>query len=522
MGEGAEDEHRARLKELEHQLEESKKRLEETQALARVGSWEWDVPVKQARWSRELLRIFGRDPDGPPPFRDEMLAAIHPEDLPDFKDLVARIESTPGPFAHSYRIVDPEGNIHYMEARGYVESDEDGKPARTFGTTQDITELKESQDQLERAQRFEALGQLAGGVAHDFNNLLSVILNYAEYMIAVSDDPETVKGLREIERAAGSAADLTRQLLLFSRSDANELRAVDLSAVVEETEAMLCRTIGEHVALEVDAPAGLPKVSLASGQAQQILINLAVNARDALPEGGTIKVTVRKLDCRGSKDASGEASASCLLLMVADDGVGMSTEVARNAFDPFFTTKPRGQGTGLGLATVYGIVNQAGGQVEIESEPQVGTTLKVYLPTVEIEEEPAEKSEPSPPSPGEERTVLVVENEKAVRVIVCNMLEKHGYKVRTAASGIEAEQLMEVDGQDIDLVLTDVVMPNMSGRELVKRLRALRPEVGVIYMSGYAADSNSPLGTRWGSGAAVLEKPFTEAQLLRAVAEKLG
>jgi CheY-like chemotaxis protein/two-component sensor histidine kinase len=378
----------------------------------------------------------------------------------------------------------------------------------------------ESQAQLERARRLEAVGQLAGGVAHDFNNLLSVILNYAEYMIAVSEDPEILKGLREIEKAAGSAADLTRQLLLFSRRDALERGPVDLAAAIQDTKAMLRRTIGEHIQLVVDAPPGLQTVGLGVGQAQQVLVNLAVNARDALPEGGTIEVKVRELDAVESSAVPGLAAGPHLSLVVADNGIGMSKEVAGHAFDPFFTTKPRGQGTGLGLATVYGIVNQAGGQVAIKSEPQRGTTVSVYVP-VDSRARPRPTLEPAPPASADERTVLVVENEQAVQTIVCSMLERHGYKTRTADSGAEAVGVIEAGEVNVDLLLTDVLMPGMSGRELVKRLRARNPNLRAIYMSGYAGDATSPLGGPWDDGVTVLQKPFTEAQLLHAVGDQL-
>ena len=523
MGDTRRDDADARIGDLERRLEESERRLEETQALARVGSWNWELPELRSTWSKELLRIFGRDPAGPPPAIDELIAAVHPDDLPGFEGLVARVRSTPGPFEHSYRIVDVQGEVHYLQARGRTEGDAEGRPIRAYGTTQDISELKRSEAQLEQAQRLESVGQLAGGVAHDFNNLLSVILNYTEYLLAEVDDAETAVGLKEIEHAAASAAELTGRLLLFSRRDTSELQAIDLVAAVREAKALLHGTIGEQVELTVDAPNGLPPVCLAGGQAEQVLVNLVVNARDALPRGGTIAVKVRELRSDpGERGASQDRPPTTphLVLTVADDGVGMSREVAAQAFDPFFTTKPRGKGTGLGLATVYGIVTRAGGHVEIESEPGRGTAVRVYLP-VATKLDPAEPPMPeAEPAAGQGRTVLVVDNEEAVGTIVSHMLRKQGYRAQAASSGSEAEAILTAEDSDVDLLLTDLTMPGMSGRELVGRLRSLRPDLPAIYMSGYG-DEAAPLGPQE-EDVRMLQKPFTGKQLLRAVGEALA
>ncbi len=517
------DEQAARIADLEGQLRESERRLEESEALARVGSWNWKLPELRSTWSRELLRIFGRDPDGPPPAIEELIASVHPEDRDRFRDLVARVRSTPGPFQYSYRIVDGDGEVHHLQARGRTVTDTTGTPIRAYGTTQDISELRRSEAQLEQAQRLESVGQLAGGVAHDFNNLLSVILNYTECLIAEADDEETVESLREIERAAGTAAELTRRLLLFSRRDTSELQAVDLVAVVRDTEGLLRRTIGENLELTVDAPSGLPPVGLAGGQAEQLLVNLVVNARDALPRGGTIAVKVRELrleEPHSEPVPNLPPGAPHLVLTVSDDGVGMSREVAAQAFDPFFTTKPRDKGTGLGLATVYGIVTRAGGHVEIESEPGRGTSVRVYLPVAVGLDAPEPPQRDPRSAGGAGRTVLVVDNEEAVGTVVSHMLRRKGYRAETACSGSEAEAILTASESDVDLLLTDLLMPSMSGRELVSRVRARRPDLPAIYMSGYG-DDVSALGRR-DDDVTILQKPFTGAQLLEAVDEALA
>ena len=322
-----------------------------------------------------------------------------------------------------------------------------------------------------------------------------------------------------------TAADLIRHLLLFSRREATDLHAVDLTGALRDTEALLRPTIGEQIEIEIEVPSGLPPVSLGAGQAEQVLINLAVNARDAMPEGGRIAISVRELDVG---DSNGDLVSNLppgvphLVLSVADGGIGMSAETAAQAFDPFFTTKPRDKGTGLGLATVYGIVSQAGGQVEIESEPGKGTVVNVYLPVATVEEKDPQPRPSTPvptPAPARGQTVLVVDNEEAVRTVICLMLEKRGYRTVHAAGGEEAESIV-VGGKEIDLLLTDLVMPGMSGWELGGRLRSLNPNLRAIYMSGFADGGSSEQSLD--AGTNFLEKPFTSAQLIAAVGEVLA
>jgi two-component system, cell cycle sensor histidine kinase and response regulator CckA len=511
-GQDGRDVREARVGQLERRLEAAERRLEETQRLASVGSWELIVDDDgecHVSWSRQLQRIFGRDPDGPPPAVEELIEVVHPDDRREFEALVEQVRSSPDPFRHTYRLIGPSGEVRHLEAHGEVEEGA-GTPRRAYGATQDISELKRSQEQLERAQRLESVGQLAGGVAHDFNNLLAVILNNAECLAEEVRDEAVGMRIREIDAAARSAAELTRHLLLFSRRHPSELRTIDLAAAVRDAEALLRRTIGDHVQLTVDAPADLPPVRLGAGQVEQVLVNLVVNARDALPDGGTISVTVERCP-----------NVPVLTLRVADDGVGMSKEVAEQAFDPFFTTKPRDQGTGLGLAAVYGIAGRAGGHVEIESGPGSGTAVTVYLPVAEQAPE-ADDEQPSlgAPPAGDDRTVLVVDNDEAVRRIVAHMLAKRGYRVRSAPAAAEAQELLADPGSDVDLLLTDVLMPEVSGYELVTRLREQGVELPTIYMSGFGHDSMSLLAAD--EQGAVLQKPFRAEELLRAVGDALG
>ncbi|HEX9967401.1 MAG TPA: ATP-binding protein [Solirubrobacterales bacterium] len=376
--------------------------------------------------------------------------------------------------------------------------------------------------QLQQAQRLEAVGQLAGGVAHDFNNLLSVILNYTQFLLTETKDEQTLADLREIENAAKRAADLTRQLLVFSRRDLGETVCVDVGEVVRETEALLRRTIGEHVELVTRIDGEALPVELGAGQANQILINLVVNARDALAGGGTILVEAWETSV-GEGFLAGDPALSpgrYAVLAVADDGAGMSAEVLAQIFEPFFTTKPPGEGTGLGLATVYGIVEQAGGHVEVDSEEGRGTRVTVYLPLAQGgEPDEGDTGEGQRPA-GAGQAVLVVEDEEAVRRMTCRTLEENGYRALPASGGEEALNAFEAEDR-VDLVLTDVVMPSMSGKELVAALRARGSAVKAIYMSGYAGDVVSRHGALE-DDVPLLQKPFTAGDLLRVVHDALG
>jgi two-component system, cell cycle sensor histidine kinase and response regulator CckA len=375
--------------------------------------------------------------------------------------------------------------------------------------------------QLQQARRLEAVGQLAGGIAHDFNNLLSVILNYTQFLEGETSDEQTLADLREIENAARRATDLTRQLLVFSRRDMAEAVRVDLGEVVRETEALLRRTIGEHVTLNTRVAAGSLPVELGPGQANQVLINLVVNARDALADGGTIEVEAREttVDAAFLPGDPGLAPGRYAVLTVADDGAGMPPEVAAQVFEPFFTTKPPGEGTGLGLATVYGIVDQAGGHIEVDSAEGRGTRVIVYLP-LSANDEPVEGEGREPALPaGRGQAILVVEDEEAVRRMTCRTLEQNGYRAIGASGAKEALRAFAAE-DGIDLVLTDVVMPDLSGKELVAALRERGSDVRAIYMSGYAGDVVARHGGLE-DDVPLLQKPFAADELLRTIQDAL-
>lgn len=382
---------------------------------------------------------------------------------------------------------------------------------------------KESlEEQLNQMRRLESVGQLAGGVAHDFNNILGVILNYAEFVAEeIGEDSPAYDDVEEIRRAAQRAAALTRQLLIFSRRDVVRPRVLDLNAVLAELDKLLRRAIGEHVALETRPAQDLWPVEADPGQLEQVLVNLAVNARDAMPGGGRllIETTNAELDEEASP-LYGDLPPGCYVrIAVSDTGVGMDAETVRHAFEPFFTTKAKGEGTGLGLATVYGIVTGAGGAIQLYSEPGVGTTVKAYLPASGGEVAPRGQERAVRAEARGER-VLVVEDEDGVRRLTERILRRAGYRVLSAPTGRTALDLCAREDEPVDLLLTDVIMPEMLGPELAERATSLRPGLRVLYMSGY---SHQMIARRQVSEheTAFVEKPFTSDTLLSGVREAL-
>jgi len=383
--------------------------------------------------------------------------------------------------------------------------------------------LRNSQEQLRQAQKMEAVGRLAGGVAHDFNNLLSAILSYSDLVLADLPDPHPSRDdVEQIRQAGMRAAELTHQLLAFSRRQLLQLRTINLNTVVADVDRMLRRVIGEDIVLRTELAPDLGYARADAGQLEQVLMNLAVNARDAMPSGGTLTLTtanavVRETDTMGSP---GVPAGRYVTLSVTDTGVGMSREILERIFEPFFTTKGPGHGTGLGLSTVYGIVVQSGGFVFATSEPGAGSTFTIYLPTQAPEAEPAAAPAARPAVRGGAETVLLVEDEDLVRQLTREILRRNGYRVLEARDGVAALVVLHEHRGHIDLLLTDVVMPRMSGHELVERARPLRPEMRILYVSGYSEEAIARQG-QLTEGIELLAKPFTPAALTAKIRELL-
>jgi nitrogen-specific signal transduction histidine kinase/CheY-like chemotaxis protein len=389
-----------------------------------------------------------------------------------------------------------------------------------------------SQERLAQAQRLESLGQLAGGVAHDFNNLLAVILNYAEFaaqeLSAASESDWAGRcgsardDLGQISRAGEQAASLTRQLLAFARREVVQPQVLDLDTVITAVEGMLHRTLGEHVELVTSLAGDLHPVLADPGQLEQVLVNLAVNARDAMPGGGTLTIDTANITVDADSIAGGSESplGHQVRLRVSDTGTGMPPEVVAHAFEPFFTTKSDGGGTGLGLATVYGILQQADGHIRIYSEPGGGTTFSITLPATTLAPTPETAEVTYERSPSGE-TVLVVEDEAALREVTRRILARNGYQVITAASGPEALDIARKHQGEIHLLVTDVVMPHMLGKEVAEQILLIKPGTEVLFMSGYARPVLASQG-RLEPGVALVEKPFSEAELLAKAGQVLN
>jgi signal transduction histidine kinase/ActR/RegA family two-component response regulator len=389
------------------------------------------------------------------------------------------------------------------------------------------SELRQVNEQLEQSQRMEAIGRLAGGVAHDFNNLLTAIMGHTGLLLQRLPSENEIR--REVERIDGAsrrAATLTRQLLAFSRRQVLRPEVIDLNAVVSDMREMLQRMIGEDVALVTSLDHNLGRVRADRGQIEQVIMNLCVNARDAMPNGGWLKIETKnvQLPTHGAKSDARLPRGSQVALTISDTGTGMDGQTLERIFDPFFTTKERAKGTGLGLSSVYGIVRQSGGHIRVDSEPEAGTTFRIYLPrrseeaTASARE--AEEHPEAPPPPSAQETVLVVEDEDTLRELACEILEMHGYRVVEACNGQDALRVYERHEGTIDLLLTDVVMPVMGGRELARRLEKRQPGLKVLYVSGYTDETVIREG-KLEPGAEFLAKPFSPDELASKIREVL-
>jgi two-component system cell cycle sensor histidine kinase/response regulator CckA len=401
---------------------------------------------------------------------------------------------------------------------------EPGGKRLAFLTITDITERKKLEEQLRQSQKMEAIGQLAGGVAHDFNNMLTVILGYSQMILCRYPEGDQLSGeIKEIENAARRAASLTSQLLAFSRKQVIQPKILDLSTVIAETEKMLRRLIGENIELVSNLRAGLKPVEVDPGQIEQVIMNLVVNARDAMPDGGKLIIETAnvELDETYTREQVGMQPGNYVLLAVSDTGSGMDEEIRSHIFEPFFTTKEVGRGTGLGLSTVFGIIKQSAGHISVYSEPGHGTTFKIYLPGVQELTSAVSVFESAGSLTGGAETILLVEDEQNVRQLAGRILREQGYKVMEAANGEEALEIFQEHSQTkIHLVITDVIMPQMGGKTLAALIKRLRPKTEVLFVSGYTDDAIAHHGVLE-PDTAFLQKPFTPEALARKVREVL-
>jgi len=502
-------------------LVESERAYRSTFEGAPIGIAHVSLDGRWLRVNRRLCEILGYP-------REELLAhdilsLMHPEDLEHeskaFENLAA---GTLDRYHGERRVRRRDGTFVWTLLNVSVHLDEAGRPKYIIPIIDDITEQRTLEAQFRQAQKIDAIGQLAGGVAHDFNNLLTAIMGFSELVLEnPKTDHEVRPDVEEIFHAAHRAAALTRQLLAFSRSQTLEPRILDLNAVIAGMEGMLRRLIGARVELVTQLSPSLGRVSVDQGQIEQVLMNLAVNARDAMPAGGTVRIETGNVDLDKAFVGAhpGASGGRHVLIAVNDTGVGMDQTVRAHLFEPFYTTKARGKGTGLGLATVYGVVKQSNGYIRVQSEVGRGSTFTVYLPQAaqSVSRHVAESA--SVARTGTE-TILLVEDQDEVRRIAREALARHGYTVVEASSGEEALALVEKHDGSIQLVLTDVVMPGMDGRELAKQIALHHQGVRILCMSGYADAAVGSDGVLV-PGLAFLQKPFTPTSLLQKVREVL-
>lgn len=489
---------------------------------------DWDVTSGALIWPQGLESLLGFEEAAITPEVSFWQKQIHPEDrvrtVGSINDALCGGEYWSG----EYRFCRADGEYVYLLERAVIIRDEQGDAQRFVGSLMDVTPRKQLQDQLVRSQKMEAFGQLAGGVAHDFNNFLTTILGYSDLLLdEIGLKGQNAKHVGEIRSAAKRASALTSQLLAFSRKQALEGRVVEVNSVITNVERSMLRLLGENISVECHLHSSRDPAHIKVDPAQlaQIILNLAVNARDAMPNGG--RLTLGTATVRIADETQPSGCPDCLpageyaLISITDDGAGMSDDVKAHLFEPFFTTKDEGRGSGLGLATTYGIVRQSGGYICVDSQLGRGTMMSLYLPKVAAPPAPAyRKPGTKKPVTGTE-TVLVLEDDVSVRHISVRVLRALGYQVMEAANGDDAQRMIAYDrDKKIDLLLTDMVMPQMSGRDFADWLATTSPETKVVFISGYLEESLLP-ADRCGHEMFFLPKPFDPEQLAAKVREAL-
>jgi two-component system, cell cycle sensor histidine kinase and response regulator CckA len=462
-------------------------------------------------------------------FTDDELAGtsfydhVHPDDVYTAQQAVKQATATNPGGTVQYRMRHKDGSWHTIESGASAILNQQGKVEKFVVVNRDVSEQRQLEEKFRQAQKMEAVGRLSGGVAHDFNNLLGVIIGYAEFLQESLDPENSLRSsVDEILKAGKRAASLTRQLLAFSRQQVLDPKVLDLNVVVLDMDKMLRRLIGEDIELSTVLGPDLGRLKADQSQLEQVLLNLVVNARDAMPQGGKLLIDTQNMvmdEAFVRRYPYPVQAGPYVCLTVTDSGIGMDADTKARAFEPFFTTKEKGKGTGLGLSTVYGVVKQSGGYIDIYSAPGAGTTFKIYLPRVDDAITTDAPIGAATSFAGNE-TILLAEDESSLRTLTRNTLELCGYKVLEAKDGLEALEVSERFKGPIDLLLTDMVMPGMGGRQLAQELARRRPEIRLAYMSGYtgqAVGSQGPVDP----GSVFLLKPFTRELLTRKIREAL-
>jgi PAS domain S-box-containing protein len=503
-------------------LAQSQERLQLALKAARMGTWRWELSSNLVSWDDGQLQLYGLGSGETVTRFEQFMERVFQEDRAYVEKVIHRAIEGTGELDYEFRIVLPDGRIRWLADQGRVVRDPAGNPVYLTGVGLDVTERKQVQERLRQAQRMDSVGQLAGGIAHEANNMMSVVLGCADYVLQRNDLPEPVRqDVDQIWRAAKRTAGITQQLLAFSRRQVLQPQMLDLNATVRDLEPILTRALGESRGLRMHLAPTLGSIRADPGQLEQVLLNLTLNARDAMAEGGRLTIETMNVVLSAAyvaaKPVETLAPGDYAALVVTDTGSGMDRTTLARVFEPFFTTKPVGQGTGLGLSTVYGIVKQSGGFIWVYSEPGLGTTFKLYFPLVSSLPETVAPLLASPPGRSDE-LILIAEDEPMVRDIMARTLRDCGYAVAEAADGRQALDLVESKQGRVNLIVADVVMPDMGGREMASRLADRWPDVPVLFTSGYTGLDVVHRGLLE-EGREFLQKPLAPEALARKVRE---
>jgi PAS domain S-box-containing protein len=512
-------------------LQLNEARLANAQRVAHIGSWENDINSDNLFWSDETYRIFGYEPGSVDANMELFYNCVHPDDKRNIEEVRENSFINKTPYLIDHRIILPNGEERILHEQAEVIFDEKNIPIRLIGTVHDITESVRAEEekakleeQFQQSQKMESIGQLAGGVAHDLNNLLTPILGYGDMLFDEFIDGDPRKdSVEQIILAGERARDMVQQLLAFSRKQLLDFKSININDTINSFSSLLKRAIREDININTVLTPNIPSIRGDKGQLEQVIMNLAVNAQDAMQKGGmlTIGTTVVDIDDTYITEYSEIKPGKYVLLAISDTGQGMSAETKQHLFEPFYTTKEKGKGTGLGLATTYGIIKQHGGHITIYSELGHGTTCNIYLPITDTETAETVVVVRKPICTRGTETILVVEDNDIVRKLANAVLNQQGYTVLVAEDGENALRILaEYDGK-VDMVLTDVVMPGMSGKELSELILTHYPDMKILFMSGYAEDVIMHQGVLE-KGVAFLHKPFTVQVLAAKVREVLG
>jgi two-component system, cell cycle sensor histidine kinase and response regulator CckA len=506
----------------EERQRETEHRLMTALAAARMGTWRWNLLTNEEDLDKGLSRILGLEAPESVRTIQDVLDRVHSEDYDAVQDALGQSAQSGDDLDIEFRVIRPDGAVRWLRAHGQVFYDAGGDPVAMTGACVDVTHRREVEEQLRQAQRMDTVGRLAGGVAHEVNNMMTVILGFSDLILPTLDPgDDRYADVLQIRKAASRASTVTGQLLAFSRRQMLQPQPLALNAVLEQLRPILLRLLGDDKQLSLSLVPDLWRVYADRGQIEQVMINLALNARDAMGQGGRLAIETANVEL---DDAYALRHPGVLIrrgryarIAVSDTGAGIPRDLHDRIFEPFFTTKPVGQGTGLGLSMVYGLVKQSGGFIWVYSEPKHGTTFKLYFPVTDVPVDADRPSEPPPASSGKE-VVLVVEDDELVRPVTMRLLEAQGYTAVPASGGREALEILAAPERRIDVVLADVVMPDIGGSEVAERIYSLGYDLPVVFMSGFTDDEIIHRGLL-APGAPYLRKPFDARQLGRRLRE---